>query len=214
MNNLTYRELTKKDYESAKEMICEAFRFGEFIKDKKFLDSILNIYLHSYLLNSSFSKVAVKDNKVIGFILGGAKKDKNSINKFHSILVTVSSLFKLRISNKENKKLLKELIKIKDTYQNTYKEIIEGKENSFQGSIELFIISKESRGLGVGKTLINYLSNYMKSMEVESMYLYTDTICNYGFYDSQNFKLSNEKEVFFDLFKEKHNIFLYSYDFN
>ncbi|QSW21528.1 GNAT family N-acetyltransferase [Clostridium gasigenes] len=210
MDNLTYRELTKKDYERVKELICDAFRFDEFIKDKKFLDSILTIYLHGCLLDSSFSKVAEKDNKVIGVILGSSKKDKNCFNKSHSILLTASAVFKLFISSKENKKLLKEFFKIQDTY----KEIIQGKKDSFQGCVELFIVSEESRGLGVGKTLINYLSNYMKSMEVESMYLYTDTRCNYGFYDSQNFKRLNEKEIYFDSIQEKLNIFLYAYDFN
>ncbi|KOS67779.1 GNAT family acetyltransferase [Lysinibacillus contaminans] len=210
MDKLTYRELTKKDYERVKELICDAFGFGEFIEDKKFLDSILNIYLHSCILDSSFSKVAVKDNKVIGVILGSAKKDKKRLPKSHSILVTASAFLKIMISSKENKKLFKEFIKIQDIY----KEIIQGKQDSFQGCVQLFIVSEESRGLGVGKTLINYLSNYMQSMEVDSMYLYTDTRCNYGFYDSQNFKRLNEKEIYLDSIQEKLNIFLYGYDFN
>ncbi|MEO4052418.1 GNAT family N-acetyltransferase [Solibacillus sp. CAU 1738] len=210
MDNLAYRELTKKDYERVKELICEAFGFGEFIEDKNFLDSILNIYLHSCILDSSFSKVAVKNNKVIGVILGSAKKDKKRLPKSQSILVIAAAFFKLMITSKENKKLFKEFIKI----QEIYKEIIQGKQDSFQGCIQLFIVSEESRGLGVGKTLINYLSNYMQSMEVESMYLYTDTRCNYGFYDSQNFNRLNEKEIYLDSIQENLHIFLYSYDFN
>ena len=101
------------------------------------------------------------------------------------------------MTSKENKKIL-----------------IQGKKDGFQGCIQLFIVSKESRGLGVGKTLINHLSNYMKSMNVESIYLYTDSKCNYGFYDSQNFKHLNEKEIYFDSAQSKLNIFLYSYNFN
>ena len=210
MDNLTYRELTKKDHERVKELICDAFGFGEFTEDKKFLDSILNIYLHSCILDSSFSKVAVKDNKVIGVILGSANKDKNRLPKSRSILVAASSFFKIMIASKENKKLFKAFIKIQDVY----KEIIQGKQDSFQGCIQLFIVSEESRGLGVGKTLIKYLSNYMQSLEVASMYLFTDTRCNYGFYDSQNFKRLNEREIYFDSTQEKLKIFLYGYDFN
>ncbi|MGE7024400.1 GNAT family N-acetyltransferase [Solibacillus cecembensis] len=210
MNNLTYRELTKKDYERVKELICDAFGFDDFIVDKKFLDSILNIYLHGCILESSFSKVAVKDNKVIGVILGSTKKDKNRLPKSHSVLVTASAFFKIMLTNKENKKTFKEFIKI----QEIYKEIIQGKEDSFQGCVQLFIVSEESRGLGVGKALIHNLSNYMQSMEVESMYLYTDTRCNYGFYDSQNFKRLNEKEIDLDSSQEKFKIFLYGFDFN
>ncbi|MGE7022446.1 GNAT family N-acetyltransferase [Solibacillus cecembensis] len=210
MDNLTYRELANKDHERVKEMIRDAFGFGEFIEDKKFLDSILNMYLHMCILDSSFSKVAVKDNKVIGIILGSAKKDKIRLPKSRSLLIMVSTLFKIMITSKKNKKLFKAFSKI----QGIYKELIQGKQDSFQGCIQLFIVSEESRGLGVGKSLIADVSFYMQSMDVESMYLYTDTNCNYGFYDSQNFKRLNEKEIYMDAAKEKFTVFLYGYDFN
>ena len=47
MKKVIYRNLVKEDYEAIKHLIGEAFGFNEFIKDKKFLDSILNIYLHA-----------------------------------------------------------------------------------------------------------------------------------------------------------------------
>lgn len=209
MGNVIYRELVREDYSRVKELIGDAFGFNNFIKDKGFLDLVLNIYLQDCILASSFSKVAEKDNKVIGFILGDSKKDKHRLRKPHNIISLATTSFKLLISNKENKKSLKEFSKISDTY----KEIIQGKKEKFQGCIQLFIVSKESRGLGVGKTLVNYLFNYMKSMEVKSLYLYTDTRCNYGFYDSQNFKRLIEKEIRFNSFNEKLNIFLYEYNF-
>ena len=209
MGNVIYRELVREDYSRVKELIGDAFGFNNFIKDKGFLDLVLNIYLQDCILASSFSKVAEKDNKVIGFILGDSKKDKHRLRKSHNIISLATTSFKLLISNKENKKSLKEFSKISDTY----KEIIQGKKEKFQGCIQLFIVSKESRGLGVGKTLVNYLFNYMKSMEVKSLYLYTDTRCNYGFYDSQNFKRLIEKEIRFNSFNEKLNIFLYEYNF-
>ncbi len=74
-----------------------------------------------------------------------------------------------------------------------------------------FLVSKESRGLGVGKALISQTFDYMKDFNVESLYLYTDTRCNYGFYDSQNFKRLNEKKVYFDSLNDSLDIFLYSY---
>lgn len=210
MDKVIYRDLCKKDYESIKKLICEAFGFNEFIQDKKFLDSILTEYLQSCVLSSSFSKVAEKDNKIIGIILGKAENDKNRLAKFHNILSSIFNKFKLLISNKENRKIVKEFIKVHKAYD----EIIHGKKENFQGAIELFIVAKESRGLGIGKTLIYHLFNYMKCMDVKSLYLYTDSKCNYGFYDSQNFKLLNEKEIYFESLKSKLNVFLYSYDFN
>lgn len=210
MKNVVYRDLEKKDYNRIKELINNAFGFSEFIKDSNLLESILNIYLHGCLLDSSFSKVAVKDNVVIGIILGNAKNDKKHLRKFSNILSWVSSGVKLAFCSKKNKSAIKEFSKVSQTY----KEIIQGKEDDFQGCIQLFIVSEESRGLGVGKTLIKYLSNYMIDMKVNSIYLYTDTRCNYGFYDSQNFNRLNEKEIYFDTIPSSLNIFLYGYKFN
>ena len=72
MGKVIYRNLVETDYETMKEFIGEAFGFNEFIKDKIFLDSVLTSYLQDCVLESSFSKVAEKDNKVIGVILGKA----------------------------------------------------------------------------------------------------------------------------------------------
>ena len=210
MKNVVYRNLEKKDYNRIKELINNAFGFSEFIKDSNLLESILNIYLKGCLLDSSFSKVAVKDNVVIGIILGNAKNDKKHLRKFSNILSWGSSSVKLAFCSKEKKNAIKEFSKVSQTY----KEIIQGKEDDFQGCIQLFIVSEESRGLGVGKTLIKYLSDYMINMKVNSIYLYTDTRCNYGFYDSQNFNRLNEKEIYFDSIPSSLNIFLYGYNFN
>ncbi|UFH64428.1 GNAT family N-acetyltransferase [Clostridium cadaveris] len=209
MNKVIYREIIKSDYATIKELIGEAFGFNNFIKDKLLLNTVLDSYLKDSISNSSFGKVAEKDNKVIGFILGNSKNDKNHIKYSNDASESDSREIDLILNNEENKFLLGELSKIQDSYN----ELIEGKEDNFQGAIQLFIVSKESRGLGVGKTLINYLFDYMKNKDVKSLYLFTDTRCNYGFYDSQNFNRLNEKELCLDSLNLKLNTFLYEYKF-
>ncbi|KAA1187177.1 GNAT family N-acetyltransferase [Paenibacillus sp. B2(2019)] len=207
MPEVIYREIMKDDYDRIKELIDEAFGIHDFIQDNIFLDVILNLYLQSCILDSSFSKVAVKDNRVIGIILGKAYKDKHRLAKTHNYLSLAIAFIKIITANKENRKSAKELAKV----QQTYKEIIQGKKDDFQGYIELFIVSEESRGLGVGKALMHHVSNYMRSLDVDSIYVYTDNRCNYGFYESQNFNRLNEKEIFLDSIQSKLLIFLYSH---
>ncbi|EJR57760.1 hypothetical protein IIM_00142 [Bacillus cereus VD107] len=209
MNTVKYRSLVKEDYEPIKHLIGEAFGFNQFITDKKFLNSLLNFYLQSCILGSSFSKVAEKDNKIIGVILGDSEKDKNRLKRFHNTFSFAYNTLKLFMTNKENREFLKAFIKV----QKTYKELIKGKEDHFQGCIQLFIVSEKSRGLGVGKTLMNELFQYMTKEDVTSLYLYTDNACNYGFYDKQNFKRVQEKAIHFGPKKDQFNIFLYRYDF-
>lgn len=209
MGEIKYREIIKDDYEAIKHLIGEAFGFNEIIKDTKILDIALSSYLNECILASSFSKVAEKDNKIIGFILGSAKKDTNRIDDYNSSINLDSNEIESIMSKGNTMKLLKEFSKINDVY----KELIAGKKDNFQGCIQLFIVSKESRGLGIGKTLLGYLFDYMKSMDVKSLYVYTDTRCNYKFYDSQNFKLINEKNIYFDTLSMGLDVFLYEYNF-
>lgn len=209
MNKIIYRELLKDDYDKIKELINEAFGFGKIVKDKKFLDKVLTIYLEDCIVASSFSKVAIKNNEIIGIILGDCKNDNNKLKKFHNILSLALNTIKLSFSSKENKLYLKEFSKITQTY----KELISGKESNFQGCIQLFIVTEKCRGLGIGKALIKYACDYMKTMNVKSIYLYTDTICNYGFYDSQNFNRLAEKEIYFNSLNSTLNVFLYGYTF-
>lgn len=206
MKNLIYRSIQKKDYPEIKNLINTAFGFYQFIKDEDFLDIVLSIYLQDCIISSTFSKIAEKDGKVIGIILGNSKRDK-SIRKFYNMTTLAKDGLKLLFSNKRNKKAVKEF----STVHDTYKEIIKGRKSSFDGCIQLFIVSEESRGLGVGKALLDNLFTYMKMQSVKSLYLYTDTRCNYKFYDSQNFKCLNEKELSFKSHKEKLTVFLYGY---
>jgi hypothetical protein len=130
MEKVIYRNLSKEDYEPIKKLIGEAFGFNEFIKDEELLDMVLSNYLRECILESSFSKVAQKDNKVIGIILGNAQKYKNRLENY--ALNLESSKSDLIMSNNENAKLLKEFSNIIDVY----KDLIKGKKSNFQGCIQ------------------------------------------------------------------------------
>lgn len=209
MSTVKYRSLERKDYEQIKQLINEAFNFHGFIKDENLLQLVLNFYLQDCIISSSFSKVAEKNGKVIGIILGNASKDKRRLKKVHNIYSLTGTLLKGLFISKENKKVLN----IFSETQKAYNDMMQGKEKKFQGSIELFIVSQESRGLGVGGELLNRLSTYMRSMQVNSIYVYTDDKCNYGFYDSKNFERLNEKEILFEQFRDRLTVFLYEYNY-
>ncbi|QUG43931.1 GNAT family N-acetyltransferase [Psychrobacillus sp. INOP01] len=209
MGTIKYRNLEKDDYEQIKQLINNAFNINGFIKDKKVLDLVLKFYLQDCIVSSSFSKVAEKDNKVIGIILGNALKDKHRLKNTYNIISIACTLMKGIFISKVNKKAINVFWKI----QKAYNEMFQGKEKNFQGSIELFIVSQESRGLGVGGELLNSLTNYMKSMRVNSIYVFTDSECNYGFYDSKKFKRINEQEIIFEQFKDRLTVYLYEYNY-
>lgn len=205
--DVKYRNVRKEDYNDIKQLICEGFKFKDFIKDEKFLKEILNLYLNGCLIDSSNSVVAVKDGRVIGIILTKAKLDKTKITSYKNAISALKSFLKINLVKGENKKALKTFSKI----QKVYKEFIADRKDLYDGSINLFIVSKSARGLGIGKKLLEHSFRYMRRNACKKIYLYTDTICNYGFYDSQGFKRVKETQMQFDE-KNKLGIFLYEYD--
>lgn len=212
MNSITYRKIEKSDYEIVKDMINKAFKFEGFIDNIDVLHKSLNIYLHSCLSATTFSSVAIKDGHVIGFILGSAKNKNTLLNFSKHTLVLGYSLLSLLLKSKEDKKSLTDYKKILAAYD----KLMENRKNDFEGCIELFIVSDECQGLGVGKKLVSQLISYMKESSVSNLYLYSDSNCNYGFYDSQGFNQTDsipvplgtsEKSIILD-------VYLYSYNLN
>lgn len=209
MQTVIYRAMKKEDYPRVKELINDAFGFEEFIKDRHFLEEVLNIYLHQCIIASHYSQVAVCNEQIIGIILGSSTSDSRQLKKMHNYFSYARAILKLFVAKGEHKQALKEFSRI----STTYKELIDGKEDQFDGCLQLFIVAKEARGLGVGKALLQRLLTYMSQMNVKSFYLYTDTRCNYGFYDHQQFKRLDSKPLEFKAHDFTLHVFLYGYEF-
>lgn len=212
MNEITYRKIEKTDYEEVKKIINEAFRLYKLIADEKLLDKVLTIYLHSCLQETTYSLIATKDNKPIGVILGNVSKNNSITNSIYHFGVILSKYISIALGNSKEKKELKQFA----TVSKAYEKLLEDRNNEFQGSITLFAVREGYRGFGIGKTLVNNLLNYMRENQVKKLYLFTDTICNYGFYESQGFKRLNT--ITLDMSSQSQDsissldVFLYSYD--
>ena len=123
MSKIIYRDINKKDYEDIKKLICEAFGFDKFIKNEDLLDITTALYLQECIEDSSFSKIAEKDNKVIGMILGKSNNDKLIVPEIDKKELINEDVARTIMADEENIMIIKEFSKI----QNTYKEIIVGK---------------------------------------------------------------------------------------
>lgn len=184
MNEITYRKIEKTDYEEVKKIINEAFKLYKLVDDKELLNKVLTIYLHSCLQETTYSLIATKDNKPIGVILGNVSKNNSIKNSIYHFGVVLSNYISIALRNSKEKKELKQF----GTVSKAYEKLLEYRKDEFQGSITLFAVREGYRGFGIGKTLVNNLLNYMRENQVKKLYLFTDTICNYGFYESQGFK--------------------------
>ena len=187
-NMVFYRDIKKDDFESVALIISEAFFLKNYIHDEKILKYFTKAYLYACLSEQTFCRVAETDGNVVGLIMGQAKSDYSL--KIHSKAVFACIYYRLRAAlrsfgRKENLKDYKKVSRV-------YKEFLKGTEKNYDGILTLFALRKEYQNLGIGKNLLKQLNFYWKTKEVKRVYLFTDSTCNYGFYDHMGFKKIKE----------------------
>ena len=84
---------------------------------------------------------------------------------------------------------------------------------TYPAEIALFAVDSSCRGKGIGKVLFQSALDYMKEQKLDAFYLFTDTSCNYGFYEHQGMTRRCEKEHTFMINGQtaKMNFFIYDY---
>ncbi|MFR2211926.1 MAG: GNAT family N-acetyltransferase [[Clostridium] leptum] len=75
-----------------------------------------------------------------------------------------------------------------------------------------FAIHPAYRSLGIGKELYSRFLNYMKNESIEHCYVYTDTTCNYGFYERQNMLQCGTEKITLQLNASPKNFLFFIYD--
>ena len=78
----------------------------------------------------------------------------------------------------------------------------------------VFAISKECRGQGLGRRLFEGAVDVMRREKINRFFLFTDTTCNYHFYDHVGMNRRVEKTQTIHVAGEQANttFFLYAYD--
>lgn len=71
------------------------------------------------------------------------------------------------------------------------------------------IVGKEAQGLGIGKALVDDFISYAIHGNENAVYVQTDILCNYGFYEHQGFEQLDSTKI--ALNDDQITLFLYQY---
>ena len=208
---LEYQELKKEDYPGVKKLINELENFDQLISDTYYLDKFLSLYLKKTLAESSYCQVASYNGEIAGVIFASAENDENIYNPLANSIKALLDLFKIFISNARHRQILKAY---KEGIFEIYDQMLADQKLRYQGEIKLFIVSPDQQGLHIGTGLLERAFDYFKEQEARRIYLFTDTDCNYGYYDCKGFKQVAVKESTLKLPDAERDltIFLYEYD--
>ncbi|MEK5406615.1 GNAT family N-acetyltransferase [Paenibacillus sp. FSL W8-0439] len=207
--NLDIRDIRKEDIEPIKSIIADTWNAKDFIEDDGIINAAVTMMFISPILNkSTFGRVATLDGEVIGVIFGSRVGEITSYRLLQEDYI--SELLQLLNLNDIERKVFVELTSMTNE---AYSKLIRGKENEFQGCLEFFAVSEGARGKKVGKQLFNELISYLKNTKTNKIYVYTDTMSNYGFYDHNGFVRLDEEVTVFNLpnGKLENTNFIYEY---
>ena len=208
MDQVIIRDVEKKDFPAIKAIISETWDIGT--EDEKTQGAILGLYLNQVLYWSSFGKAAVLGGKVVGVIFGFLDEDTPKYRMLQED--GMEHVIKLLDASENDRKDAHEyLSKTLGAYDELVADIID----LYDGSLDFFVVSEEARGLGVGKRLWGEIAAYFKENGAGSIYVYTDTLCNFGFYDHNGFQKKREYTLTYNFSdgQEQENILLYDYKF-
>jgi ribosomal protein S18 acetylase RimI-like enzyme len=189
MSEIIYRDIQNDDFEEIMGLIQETWNFKDTIAAINTRKRFIHALLSSTLLTSSWGQVAVKDDRLVGFIMGVAKADKRRLRKVAQTKSLIRDIPALLLANEADKRSIKEYLKVPHAYGAMKK----GRD--FDAEITFLAVSGSCQGLGIGKQLLNGLMSYFDSMKASSIGVFTDSYSNFGFYDHQGFSLLDTREL-------------------
>lgn len=174
-SNVTYNTYQKHNAQTLAKIIKETWQYDRFCS-KKVANQMSNAYLASCLAQQTYTMTAFVDNKPVGIIMANSfAKYKLSFPKAWMQLISVVPLL-LTKEGRNATKIFKEI-------NNLDRSLLAKHNKKYDGEIVFFALNEKCRSKGIGKTLFQMALKYLKDEQVKSYYLYTDSTCNYGFYE-------------------------------
>ena len=198
------REYQTQDFEALEAIIRETWHYDDFSSPKTAIQ-LAKVFLSSCLTNYTFSRVAVVDGTVAGIILvNQIAKHKCPLSNRLLQIKSILSLY----SSKEGRDASKIFSSVNGIDQQLRNET----NRTYPAELALFVVSSSCRGNGIGKMLFRSALDYMRQEELEEFYLFTDTSCNYGFYEHQGMIRRGQKETTFHINGEQAKMSFFLYD--
>ena len=208
MTNIVYRPYQPQDAEDIKKIINEAFYIHRYVTGRLVLDSALEIYLRERLLASTWTRVAVQDERVVGIIMGQVDGQPRLGGRFTNRLLTLAHTLRAGILGLPQWKSMRQYF----AFDRVYGELRKKTPSPLTDELTLFAVDSSTRGLGIGKTLYRDYLDHLRSLGRSDFYLYTDSLCTFQFYEKQGKTrtASEDMNLVLDGKPEALGVYLYS----
>lgn len=203
--HIILRELHKSDREKLESLICEEWNYEKYCCPQV-AAKFARVYLNSCLAEQTYTQVAIIDNVPVGIVMvKNLKVHKCPLAIRLQLLLSTISLY----LSKEGRKIAK-IYECEDVAD---KELLMQCKKEYQGELSYFIVSPKYRGKRIGKLLFQKAIDYIYSQKISEFFLFTDTNCNYSFYEHLGMKSKCIKDYDFGEYNhsKKVSFFIYVY---
>ncbi len=186
------------------QIIRDTWNYDRFCSQKT-AKKLARVYLDSCLADQTYTQVALMKDTPVGIIM--AKKIAARRCPLRLRLNLGFSVVSL-LSSQEGRAVFRAFWEVDKIDRDLLSE-----SKPYDGELAFFAVSRSCRGIGIGKMLFQRAIEYMKAQKISSFYLFTDTSCNYGFYEHQGMRRKGAKECSMEIGgqTEKFEFFLYDY---
>jgi GNAT superfamily N-acetyltransferase len=194
---------SSKHFDAIKQIINKTWQFEEMFDNKLALQTALDVFFIPILHQSSYGRVALLDNKVVGAIFGFTKDSKPNYRlQQENISDFIFNLLKLNDNDRQT------IYHFEHSLKTAYQQLL-ASDRCYDSSITLLVVDKEAQGHKIGQQLLNTILTYFDKKQARDSYLFTDTDCNFGFYEHNHFTRRSEREIIFDQTETPLTVFLY-----
>lgn len=199
------REYQKSDARYLAEIIRDTWKYGQLCSSKA-ADKLAKVYLNSCLANQTFTQVVLIDNIPAGIIMGKNIAAYRCPLKYR--IPQILSILSLYL-NKE----ARNVSRIFQAVTSIDEDLLKESGRSYDGEVAFFAVNSMYRGKGIGKKLFHSLTSYMKEQGLENFFLFTDTSCNYPFYEHQGMQRRCQISRSFEIGSRHSEMTFFLYDF-
>lgn len=191
-HHIAIRPLQLQDYEPLQQIICATWKFTEFCSAPVAQD-LARFYFLSSLAHQTFTRVVTVHDVVAGVIMGKNRRRRHSLSPAfrHQVLLSKRQL-QLSADGRAAYHLFNEV-------EHIYHQLEEASQHRYAGELSFFIIHEAYRGLGLGKKLFAQFLHYMQREGMPDFLVYTDTECDYQFYEAQGLQRKEKQNRIFTL---------------
>lgn len=178
-----YRPYEDRDAEGVMAIINDAFHIHRYTRRRHLERSALENYLDGCLQASSYARVAVLGGKIVGVVMGRAQGDPFLPGRARRRARALAAKTWLATVGLPQWRTLRFFCIFERLYEKLYAEVRRAGTWSLSDEVTLFAVHSTARGRGVGSTLYRDLMTHLRERGRTEVFLYTDELCTYQFYE-------------------------------